>query len=81
MTKMLKRLESVGFVERTPDPEDRRSTLVALTPSGIEVEEKAFKLFLSRTHDLLAPISEAELKEIDQSLGSFLDTIESYFYR
>jgi DNA-binding MarR family transcriptional regulator len=81
MTKMLKRLESLGFVERTPDPEDGRSTLVALTPSGIEIEEKSFKLFLSRTHDLLAPISEAELKEIDQSLSSFLDTIESYFYR
>jgi DNA-binding MarR family transcriptional regulator len=81
MTKMLKRLESLGFVERTPDPEDGRSTLVALTPSGIEVEEKAFKLFLSRTHDLLAPISQAELKEIDQSLSSFLEAIESYLYR
>jgi len=81
MTKMLKRLESLGFVKRTPDPDDGRSTLVALTPEGIEVEEESFKLFLSRTHDLLEPISEAELKEIDQSLSSFLDTIESYFYR
>ena len=81
MTKMLKRLEHLGFVKRTPDPEDGRSTLVALTPAGIDAEEEAFKLFLSRTHDLLAPISEAGLKEIDQSLSSFLDTIESYFYR
>lgn len=81
MTKMLKRLENLGFVERTPDPQDGRSTLVALTPAGIEVEEKVFRLFLSRLHDLLAPFSQAELKEIEQSLSSFLDTIESYFYR
>ena len=81
MTKMLKRLESLGFVERIPDPEDGRSTLVALTPAGIEAEETAFRLFLSRTHDLLEPISDGELKEIDQALSSFLDTIEGYFYR
>lgn len=31
------RLQAVGLVERTPDPEDRRATLLALTPEGRRV--------------------------------------------
>jgi DNA-binding MarR family transcriptional regulator len=81
MTKMLKRLENLGFVERPPDPDDGRSTLVELTPSGMELEEAIFKVFLQRTHDLLASISEPKRKEIDTSLRTFLDLIEKYFYR
>ena len=81
MTKMLKRLENMGFIERTPDPDDGRSNLVALTPSGRKLEEKVFKVFLSRTHDLTAEFSESKRKEIDKSLRTFLETIEKYFYR
>lgn len=34
VTKMVHRLESVGFVQRRPHPSDRRATQVWLTPSG-----------------------------------------------
>ena len=81
MTKVLRRLESLGYVKRTPDPEDRRSMLVSLTPTGIEVEEQLFNTILSSAHDLLTPVSRSELKEIDKSLRSLLETIEKYFYR
>ncbi len=81
MTKMLKRLENMGFVERAPDPSDGRSNLVVLTPLGMKLEEEVFRVFLSRTHDLLAELSESKKKEIDDSLRSFLGTIEKYFYR
>ena len=80
MTKMLRRLEKLGFVRRIPDPDDRRSTRVALTPSGIEVEEEIFQLLLSRTHDLLESFSQTRLNQIDASLRSFLETLEGYFY-
>jgi DNA-binding MarR family transcriptional regulator len=81
MTKMLRRLENLGFVERAPDPEDGRSTLVVLTPSGTELEEAIFHVFLSRTHDLLGELPESKREEIDGSLRSFLETIEKYLYR
>jgi DNA-binding MarR family transcriptional regulator len=81
MTKMLKRLENLGYVERPPDPEDRRSTLVELTPSGMQLEEQIFQVFLQRTHDLLASISDPKRQEIDESLRGLLDIIEKYFYR
>jgi DNA-binding MarR family transcriptional regulator len=81
MTKMLKRLENLGLVWRAPDPEDRRSTLVALTPTGIDLEEKIFRVFLSSTHDLMASFSDSKRKEIEESLRDFVATIEKYFHR
>ena len=81
MTKMMKRLEKLGLVKRSPDPEDGRSTLAALTPSGFRVEEEVFKVFLSGTHDLLDPVSAAKLEAIDGSLRSLLEAIEGHFYR
>jgi len=36
VTAMIDRLESRGYVERTPNPKDRRSALVLITKAGIE---------------------------------------------
>lgn len=35
MTKRLDRLESAGLIERLPDPNDRRGTLITLSPKGL----------------------------------------------
>jgi DNA-binding MarR family transcriptional regulator len=36
-TSVVDDLESAGLVARQPDPNDRRATLVALTPAGTEI--------------------------------------------
>src|SRR5215213_509044 len=36
VTAMIDRLESRGYVQRTPNPEDRRSALVRITKAGLE---------------------------------------------
>ena len=36
-TRLIARLEETGFVDRTPDPADRRSCVVSLTPAGSEL--------------------------------------------
>ena len=36
VTAMIDRLESKGYVERIPNPEDRRSALVLITKAGLE---------------------------------------------
>jgi len=81
MTKILKRLENLELVKRTPAPGDGRSTLVGLTDAGLELEQKIFRVFLTRTRELLQSISKKQLKEIDHSLRILLDATERYFYR
>jgi DNA-binding MarR family transcriptional regulator len=81
MTKMLKRLEGLGLVERVPDPQDGRSLRVVLTESGLALQEEVFHVFLSRTQELLQTISPSKLREIDSTLRILLDGIESHFYR
>ncbi len=81
MTKMLKLLEKLGLVRRTPAPNDGRSKLVALTDAGLELQDEIFKVFLTRTRELLQSVSPQRLEDIDSSLRVLLDAIESYFYR
>jgi DNA-binding MarR family transcriptional regulator len=45
LTGLLDRLERRGLVERRPNPEDRRSTLVLLTPRGREAAERVQAAF------------------------------------
>jgi DNA-binding MarR family transcriptional regulator len=81
MTKMLKRLEELSFVRRVPDSNDGRSKLVRLTSAGKKVEERAFKAFLSGTHELLKSASASDLENIDVAMRSLVAIIESEFYR
>ena len=81
MTKMLKRLESLGLVKRVHDPKDKRSRLVRLTASGKQVEQAAFEAFVSSTHQLLQTASRGDLQSIDGALRRLLEIIESHFYR
>ena len=41
MTKRLDRLESAGLIERLPDPNDRRGTLITLSPRGLDLIDEA----------------------------------------
>ena len=81
MTKILKRLEEQGLVERSPDPTDGRGSVVSLTHEGLDVQERVFNAFLSATPDLLEPFSESRRREPDRALRHLLDTFEARFPR
>ena len=51
-TKVIDRLEEMGYVSRSPDPADRRATIVGLTQAGREALERA------------RPVIDAGLEEI-----------------
>ena len=41
LTRLIKKMEEEGLVERRPDPEDRRSVRIYLTEKGLEKKETA----------------------------------------
>jgi DNA-binding MarR family transcriptional regulator len=63
-TKRLDRLEQAGLITRAPDPHDRRGTLIALTPAGSSLVDKASEAHLANEHRLLAALTVAERERL-----------------
>jgi DNA-binding MarR family transcriptional regulator len=72
MTARLDRLEEQGLVERRPDPQDRRGTVVALTEAGRELEDRAMPELMRRGEQLLSGLSAEELDELAALLRKLL---------
>ena len=65
VTRLLARLEEAGLVQRTPDPADRRSSLLASTPAGHELMEELRTrktAYLARRLEQLDPEERATLE-------------------
>jgi DNA-binding MarR family transcriptional regulator len=60
MTNRVDRLVTRGWVEREPDPTDRRGVIVRLTPVGMAVVDAALSDLLAHEHELLAELGTAE---------------------
>jgi DNA-binding MarR family transcriptional regulator len=61
-------LEQRGYVERTVHPEDRRSKIVSLTPSGAAVARQAEGILSRLPHSLLA-LEPEELAALDRIMA------------
>ena len=76
VTRVLTRLEEAGLISRTPDPVDRRSTLVAVTPAGAALLADARTrkdAFLSERLDGLSPADRATLARAAALLEGLLE--------
>jgi DNA-binding MarR family transcriptional regulator len=71
-TKRLDRLEQAGLVARTPDPGDRRGTLITLTAAGRELVDAASEAHLANEHRLLGALSEGERERLAGLLRKLL---------
>ena len=76
MTKRLDRLVEAGLVERRPDPDDRRGTLVRLTAAGRKAIDGALPAHAANEERLLAPLSDAERRTLDKLLRKVLAPLE-----
>ena len=63
-TKRLDRLEQAGLIERAPDPQDRRGTLITLTTAGRELVDGATEAHLENERRLLGALSEADRRRL-----------------
>jgi len=64
ITKRVDRLEERGLVTRRISEYDARGRVVALTPAGLELIDRAFAAHLANEHRLLAGLSELQRKRL-----------------
>ncbi|WP_051871288.1 MarR family winged helix-turn-helix transcriptional regulator [Streptomyces sclerotialus] len=65
MSKALAKLEKRGFIERAPNPADRRAALVTVTPAGKEAIDALFPRQLAVEAELLAELGDDRARIVD----------------
>lgn len=68
MTARLDRLERIGYLERTGNPDDRRSFLVELTEAGRQRVDAAVADHLATEARLLSALNVRQRKAFDEAL-------------
>jgi DNA-binding MarR family transcriptional regulator len=76
MTNRVDRLVARGYVEREPDPTDRRGVIVRLTPAGMAVVDAALSHLLAHEHELLAELGPRERDDLAGLLRRLLRPFE-----
>ena len=77
MTNRVDRLAARGFVERRPDPSDRRGVIVRLTPGGMEAVDAALSDLLGHERELLADLDPGERQVLAGLLRRLLRPFET----
>ena len=72
LTSRMDRLEEARLVVRVPDPDDRRSMLVQLTPEGLESIDRAVTDHVANEERLLSGLSAGERASLDRLLRRLL---------
>jgi DNA-binding MarR family transcriptional regulator len=63
-TKRLDRLEQAGLIARAPDPEDRRGTLITLTPAGLRLIDALTEAHMANERLIIGALSEADQRRL-----------------
>lgn len=74
MTNRLSHLEQQGLIRRIADPDDKRSTLVSMTPHGQELIEEALIVHTQTQNALLSSLSDAQRAQLESLLRELLLT-------
>ncbi|MEQ8351181.1 MAG: MarR family transcriptional regulator [Leptospiraceae bacterium] len=68
ISRMVKRMEEHGWVERLADPEDRRSFRIKLTAKGMKLEKEVPDRLQSHFQSILGSLSKKEGQDLLSSL-------------
>ena len=72
MTNRVDRLAARGYVERSPDPTDRRGVIVRLTREGKDAVDAAFEELLAAENALLADLPDRDRDRLAGLLHTLL---------
>jgi DNA-binding MarR family transcriptional regulator len=76
-TRMIARLEAEGLVDRAPDPLDRRSHLIAVTPRGRELVTRLRRRKTAYLARHLRHLDDADLATLDRAAELLEGLLES----
>jgi DNA-binding MarR family transcriptional regulator len=72
MTNRLDRLEKAGYIERLPDPSDRRGVRVQLTPTGADAWDRTVEIQGRREAFFASVLSKGEQRQLNELLRRLL---------
>jgi DNA-binding MarR family transcriptional regulator len=70
VTGLIDALEADGWVTRTPHPDDRRATVISITPAAQAALATLRESYEGLAHDLLAGLDPADLARCQSVLGT-----------
>lgn len=76
MTHRMTGLEKKGWVERTANPEDARSKLVQLTPTGLALITDAVMAHAENEKNILSVLNQQQRDAVDAALKHLLSILE-----
>jgi MarR family transcriptional regulator, multiple antibiotic resistance protein MarR len=76
-SKIVDRMEKEGWLERRPNPANRRSSLLALTPAGESVVSRAEPAWQAAIQDILGgAVTAADLAALSLALAALRSDLE-----
>ena len=76
MTNRLNRLEAAGLIVRRPDPDDRRGSLVELTPNGHAIADRAIEELVTAENEFFLELNASERQRLDRLLDKLIQRLE-----
>lgn len=77
LTRLLDKLERSGYLERVPDPTDRRALRLELTPGGRAVRQRMLACGNAAAERAFAEITRAERRQLRTLLMRVLDHLRA----
>ena len=75
VSRALRQLEQDGLIERITDPNDRRKTLVRITPKGYELCHQCEQALRNYFASVLARLEPEQVAQMDALRGALMDAI------
>lgn len=76
MGYLIDHLESLGYVERLPDPEDRRAKIVRLTEQGRRLEQTARSIIHETEQEWATLLGTERMMQLRQLLEDLIDKLD-----